>query len=210
VEEPPGDEPGTRTTELACAGGTVLVRERVRRVDGGVEVETEVELPDTLSDVARVGHRLVLDPSLRTVRWCGRGQFENLPDRCLGSPLGVWEAELDELPYVMPQSYGQRSDVRWWRVKDGAGAGVTFVLLDHEVPGGLEAHAWVCSATPYTDEALDTALDVTELRRAPGTVVHLDVAHRGAGTAACGPDTPERFRLPAGTYRWRWLLLPTS
>jgi beta-galactosidase len=67
----------------------------------------------------------------------------------------------------------------------------------------------VCSATPYTDEQLDQALDVTGLPASSGVVVHLDVAHRGAGTAACGPDTPERFRIPAGTYRWRWLLLPS-
>jgi uncharacterized protein YcbK (DUF882 family) len=34
--------------------------------------------------------------------------------------------------------------------------------------------------------------------------VHLDVAHRGLGTAACGPDTAERWRITPGPFRWRF------
>jgi beta-galactosidase len=199
-----------RVEELVCTAGTVVHRQRIRPVTGGVEIESEVELPPALADVARVGHRMVVDPSLTTVRWLGRGPGENLPDRSAGSVVGEWAAPVEELPYVMPQSYGQRSDVRWWRLEDGAGRGLTVVLADHEVPAGLETHALVCSAIPHTDEQLEAARDVTELARAPGVVVHLDVAHRGTGTASCGPDTHVRHRLPAGTYRWRWLLLPSG
>jgi beta-galactosidase len=199
-----------RVEELVCAGGTVVHRQRVRPVDGGVEVSTEVEVPASLADLARLGHELVVDAGLQLVRWYGRGPGENMPDRAGGSPVGIWETAVEELPYVMPQSYGQRCDVRWWRVEDTGGAGITVVLLEHEVPDGLESHALVCSAVPHTDAQLDAAVDVVSLERAPGVVVHLDVAHRGAGTAACGPDTPARFRLPAGTYRWRWLLLPSA
>ena len=38
------------------------------------------------------------------------------------------------------------------------------------------------------------------------TVIHLDAAHRGLGTASCGPDTLPEYRLGAGTYRWAWTL----
>ena len=31
------------------------------------------------------------------------------------------------------------------------------------------------------------------------TVIHLDAAHRGLGTASCGPDTLPEYRLDAGT-----------
>ena len=41
---------------------------------------------------------------------------------------------------------------------------------------------------------------------AGATHVHLDVAHRGLGTAACGPDTHPRHLVPGGTYRFAWTL----
>jgi beta-galactosidase len=34
--------------------------------------------------------------------------------------------------------------------------------------------------------------------------VHIDVAHRGLGSASCGPDVLERYRVGSGTYRWTW------
>ncbi|MFE2035132.1 hypothetical protein ACFXBB_18155 [Streptomyces scopuliridis] len=36
----------------------------------------------------------------------------------------------------------------------------------------------------------------------------LDAAHRGLGTASCGPDTLPRYRLGAGAHRWSWTLRP--
>ena len=44
-------------------------------------------------------------------------------------------------------------------------------------------------------------------RGAPGTIVHLDVAHRGLGTASCGPDTLDAYLVGPGTYHWSWTLL---
>ena len=42
----------------------------------------------------------------------------------------------------------------------------------------------------------------------PEVAVHLDVAQRGLGTGACGPDTLPEHRVAGGTYRWRWTLTP--
>jgi beta-galactosidase len=36
--------------------------------------------------------------------------------------------------------------------------------------------------------------------------IHLDVAHRGLGTAAVGPDTHPDCRVRGGEYRWSWQL----
>ena len=38
------------------------------------------------------------------------------------------------------------------------------------------------------------------------TVIHLDAAHRGLGTASCGPDTLPEYRLATGRHRWAWTL----
>jgi beta-galactosidase len=40
----------------------------------------------------------------------------------------------------------------------------------------------------------------------PTAVVHVDAAHRGLGTASCGPDTLPEYLVGPGTYRWSWVL----
>jgi beta-galactosidase len=62
------------------------------------------------------------------------------------------------------------------------------------------------SVTHYRDEDLYQAADTTELIRQPGLVVHLDVAHRGVGTASCGPDVDPEFLLPSGDFRFAYRL----
>ena len=55
-------------------------------------------------------------------------------------------------------------------------------------------------------EDLTAATHAHLLAARPETFVHLDVAHRGLGTFACGPDTHDRFKLHGATYRFRWTL----
>jgi beta-galactosidase len=45
-----------------------------------------------------------------------------------------------------------------------------------------------------------------ELAAQPLVIVHIDAAHRGLGTASCGPDTLPAYVVGAGTYRWMWSL----
>ena len=33
-------------------------------------------------------------------------------------------------------------------------------------------------------------------------------AHRGLGTASCGPDTLPRYVVRPGTFRWSWSIRP--
>ena len=35
-------------------------------------------------------------------------------------------------------------------------------------------------------------------------VVHIDAAHRGVGTASCGPDTLPQYLVGGGTYTFGW------
>ena len=43
--------------------------------------------------------------------------------------------------------------------------------------------------------------------RDANVVVHADVIHRGLGTASCGPDILDRYRVAPGTYRFSYRLV---
>jgi beta-galactosidase len=156
-------------------------------------------VPDALGGLARVGVSFSLRRGFTHVRWYGRGPLENYPDRNRGALLGVWEAPADRSPYLVPQEFGLRTDCRWFECLDpGSGERVRIDVLD---PIALHV-----SATHHTARDLYAAPHETELRPRPELVVHIDVAHRGLGTASCGPDVLRQYRVRPGEYRFSYRL----
>jgi beta-galactosidase len=62
------------------------------------------------------------------------------------------------------------------------------------------------SAVHHRDSDLFRAADATELVRRDGLVVHIDVEHRGVGTASCGPDVANEHLVKPGEYRFAYRL----
>jgi beta-galactosidase len=62
------------------------------------------------------------------------------------------------------------------------------------------------SVTRHRALDLASARHHDDLIPRPGCVVHVDAAHRGLGTASCGPDTLPAYLVGPGTYHWSWLL----
>jgi beta-galactosidase len=162
----------------------------------------EVRIPDEPADLPRVGATFTIEGRFDRMRWYGRGPLENYPDRRRGAVLGVWDAPIDEPPYLVPQEFGLRTDCRWFELYD-ASSGDT-VRID-----ALEPSAMHASATRFTANDLYVATHQTDLRAGRRIVVHLDVAHRGLGTASCGPDVLDRYRIEPGTYRFSYRISRT-
>jgi beta-galactosidase len=165
---------------------------------GAIRVEEAAVVPAELPDLARVGTVLEVVAGLDRVEWFGRGPHETYPDRRRAGRVGRWRATLDELftPYVRPQESGGRADVRWIVLADAAGRGLR---ITNDRPRQV-------SATRFRAADLAAATHHPELVPRPTAVVHLDAAHRGLGTASCGPDTLPEYLVGPGTYRWSWAL----
>jgi beta-galactosidase len=96
------------------------------------------------------------------------------------------------VPYILPQEHGNKCDVRWMALHDGAGHGVRLAAAGRL----MEA-----SASHFTAADLYAAKHTTDLTPRPEVQVNLDYGQRGLGTASCGPDTLPQYRIPAGKYR---------
>jgi len=187
----------------ATAAGPVVRHERtVAAVPDGFVVRERVTIPDGLEDLARVGIVLEAIPGFEAATWYGRGPHESYPDRKRGARVGRWSASVDELavPYVRPQENGGRADVRWFELRDATGHALRF---------GFDRPLQV-SATHQRDLDLSPATHDVELTPRRETIVHLDVTHRGLGTASCGPDTLPTYLVGPGTYEWAWSLTATG
>lgn len=170
---------------------------------GGDEVLVECifDLDPGLPELPRVGLGTALAPGFETARWYGRGPHECYPDRKAGAALGVWESSVDEMqvPYVLPQENGLRCDVRWAELSNGAAA----LRVDGRPAFGF-------AASHHETARLWKAAHTCELVRRPETSLRLDAAQRGLGTASCGPDTLDRYKVYPRAYRLSLLLSPRS
>jgi len=195
------DDDGAGRIERRYPGGIVHRQTLAATAGGGVLVEEEVVVPEGLDDLPRVGSMLTLAPGLEGLEWFGRGPVETYPDRKLGAPVQRWTSTVTDeyVPYVYPQEHGGHEDVRWVRfVDDRTGVGV-------ELRFGEPLHV---SASHFTAGDLAAATHDVELVPRAETTVHVDAAHRGLGTASCGPDALPRYLVGPGAYRWRWSITP--
>jgi len=190
-----------RSDERTASDIVVPHEQRFRALpDGGVLVEEKVTIPEALSDLGRIGVVMEAVAGLEHTEWFGRGPIESYPDRWHGSPVSRWRSTVTDeyVPYIRPQENGGHSFVRWLELSDGAGRG--FRLTTDE-PRQV-------SATHFRAADLASATHDVELTPRPETVIHLDVAHRGLGTASCGPDTLPQYLVGPGTYNWSWTITP--
>jgi beta-galactosidase len=156
-----------------------------------------VEVPGHLADLPRVGVLFTLPGRFQRMRWYGRGPHENYPDRNASAMLGTWEAPLDESPHLVPQEFGLRTDCRWFDLVDPDSGEV--VSIEAVTPIALHM-----SATHHLPSDLFEATTAGELRRRDEVVVCVDVAHRGLGTASCGPDVLPQYRLGTGRFEFAY------
>lgn len=184
--------------EYVCEGGVVRHEQVFTAVEGGIRVEESAELPATLDDVARVGSVFETVAGLNLLEWFGQGPRESYPDRGSGAPAGHHSLPVDELctPYLRPQESGGRHGVRHFTLSAPDATGLAVEL-------GRPSRI---SVTRYRAADLAAAAHHDELVPREGCVVHIDAAHRGLGTASCGPDTGPAYLVPTGTHRWGWTL----
>jgi beta-galactosidase len=191
------------------AHGSVLIHlgTRAKSVAGGITCATNLELiakttlrvvhrftvDKSLPDLPRIGVCWVLNGALETLTWFGRGPHESYPDRKASASFGLWKSTVTEqyVPYIMPQEHGNKTDTAWIQLSDPqTGWSLRFT----------GETALNVNATRYPAEALTAAFHSYDLHPAQDIYLYLDAAHRGLGTASCGPDTLNHYKVFPGTY----------
>ena len=107
----------------------------------------------------------------------------------------MWSSTVDEqfTNYVYAQETGNKTDIRWMAVTDADGDGLLVDAQDHL----LEMSALNC-----TQEALEAAGHPYQIERTDNTVLTIDYAQMGLGTASCGQATLSQYLLGTGkTYQ---------
>lgn len=171
------------------------------RKDGILSVQTRF-VPDTtfVSSLARVGLVFEMPHSFNRVTYLGRGEHETYADRKLSGRIGIYHTDAERMfhYYVRPQATGNRTDVRWMQVSDELEKGLS---VWGEKP-------FEFSVSPFTDENIDAAGHINELKRNGTVTVHLDALQSGVGTATCGPGVLAPYLVPVKEYLFSFEIRP--
>jgi len=128
-----------------------------------------------LLPVLRIGLRTGINPTLKNSKWYGRGPHESYCDRLTGAKIALHEMKVSALEhrYMRPQENGNRTDVRMLELTDDSGRGIHI-----EAPAG---QTFNFGAGYYSQEKLEAAKHIHELKPDDYITLNLDAAQRGVG-----------------------------
>jgi len=140
--------------------------------NGEVKVKTDYYGAENLPQIPIFATSFKTSADYQHLEWYAMGPEENYTDRSQGAKLGIFQNNVKEnvSGYAVPQESGNRTGVRWVKVKDNRGKG--FKISSVETP--LE-----CNFSPYTAFELENAAHHYELPNVHYTVV--TVAHKQMG-----------------------------
>jgi beta-galactosidase len=162
--------------------------------DGTIELEQEIiphgPMPDMLQ---KIGLQFLLPKQFSDVEWYGCGPFENYPDRKTGAKVGHYLSNVNEMyvPYIFPQEYGNRCDVRWLKVKNAEGKGL---MIRGDELLNFSLHK-------FTTDNLDRAIYTYQLKEAPNTILNVDYEVTGVGGTAIRQLQRYRVMPHSGKYK---------
>ncbi|GAB4417314.1 MAG: glycoside hydrolase family 2 TIM barrel-domain containing protein [Bacteroidia bacterium] len=176
-----------------------VTQDLVVRPDGSLDIDTRIVRSDDLP-LPRVGLLMQVPAAMRQFRWYGLGPEETYPDRHEGGRLGIYSSLVDSLvvPYIKPQTYGNRMGTRWCTLTDDDGWGWRVA--------GSDLHV---GALPHSLTNLTEARHTHELLPAAFVSLCIDAAMMGVGgDLSWLPSVHEAYLLRAPVYTWSVYLRP--
>ncbi len=167
--------------------------------DGTIEFAMDVERDMEFPELPRFGLRLFLPRGFDKVRYCGYGPYESYVDKHRASCYGRYQDDVARMheDYLRPQ-------------ENGSHFGCDYVELYGEdtsltVAGGVP---FSFNVSEFTQEELAQKKHNFELVPCGSTVLCLDYAQNGIGSASCGPRLLEKYRFNDRNFRLSLKLVP--
>jgi beta-galactosidase len=153
----------------------------------------------------KIGLQLVLDSVIEDVSWFGLGPGEAYRDTHRATRVGRFGVPVGALavPYVRPQENGNRTRARRLSLSDSEG---------HTSLRVTGCPHFDFTVRRWSVQLLTAARHTPDLVPDGRTYVHLDAAHHGIGSGACGPRLLPGHSLTAHTvaYALRFSCYPAQ
>lgn len=178
------------------------------KIRGDAVVQVDIKMnpgKKGLPELPRLGINMQIKPEFNLVEWFGRGPYDNYWDRHTGSFVGRYKVKADEqnIPYVRPQEYGYKTDVRWLSMTSEKNKGLFF-----------SGDSLICFSTlPYSYDDLKGFIQggshPGDLDKENFVDLNLDYKQMGVGgDDSWGARTHEEYTLPSKPYEYSFRMIP--
>lgn len=159
----------------------------------------------------RFGMQMTTAKNLNRVTYYGRGPQDNYVDRKSSAFIGEYSfaANHQPCPYVRPQEFGNKSDVRLWKLADGRNRQGLVIIGTQPLQ---------LSTLPYTTADLDDGdhkdlhqSHSGDLRNRQTMTTHIQSAQMGLGCLnSWGAWPRQQYLLPYGEYELNFAIIPSE
>lgn len=161
--------------------------------NGTIDIRTTLKPftnPLIENDLPRFGLTFEMPREFDHVEYFGLGNAENLCDLKAHTSVGVYNDNVENMhvPYIKPQDNGNRTEVRWLKIMNSEGKGLTIQHLENNFSFSIHH---------YTQKLLQKAQHQEDLLDQNTTFVSIDGFMRGTGSSSCGPDTLPQYTFNA-------------
>lgn len=183
---------------------TIMRGSTVWRVEAGgvitLSTDTKVRNKESFVYLPRFGLEIVMPQGNNEVEYFGFGPHESYIDKKHSVRMGRYVKTVQELHenYIMPQENGSRYGTEWAVVSNRLGMGLLFSSQD----------SFSFNASKYSVSDLEQAVHDYELQEREQTFVHVDYKMSGVGSASCGPELLEAYRLEEKNIQFSLTILP--
>lgn len=152
-------------------------------------IHLKVSIPKSYRSLPRIGFVWPLNKSMNELQWFGAGPHESYCDRDRSAFIGRYSSRVGEqyVPYTFPQAHGNHCHTRSLQLSNGKNK----IIIEGSRPFDF-------SASHYEESHLLEARHSCELRESESSFLSIDLAHGGVGSASCGPDTLEKYKVLPG------------
>ena len=190
----------TKVYECAVHGNTITVKGALSGISrtpflrfeteyafyrgGEVRVTLNGKVKEEMASfLPRLGFEFTLKKPNDGFTYFGCGKQESYCDMHYHTKTGIYESTAaDEyIPYPMPQEHGNHWHCKWLKMNSG----LEFFTDDF----------FEFSVSEYTSYMLEQAKHTDELEKNGFTNVRIDYKNSGLGSASCGPELIEQYRL---------------
>jgi beta-galactosidase len=178
-------------------------------MDGELSLTASLHIGDSaLPDMPRFGFYMEMDGSFDDLKWYGRGPFENYVDRKTAAFVGLYGGKVADqhVSYIRPQENGNKCDVRWMKLMDSRGNGLTF-----SSDGLIEFTVQHYRPEDITQETRSSGMHSVDVPKRKMIGINLDLFQMGVGgNNSWGARPIEKYRYPAKDYSFTMQITPVA
>lgn len=170
--------------------------------DGAVSIKTEGYVHSGIYVLPRIGLQLTMPEGFEKFTYFGYGPHEAYRDKNLSAYVDLFETTVSDNfeHYVRPQENSAHFGSKWAKISDSEGNGLLCRPADFD--------SFTVNAQHFKPQQIHNTKHDFELEPLKETVLSLDYAQTSCGSASCGPESLDKYKLLEKKFSFTFILLP--